>query len=182
MYEVHDRLTPSLLFHVVRILLHRPLLSVRNQNSTATPSSFQLCRSAAVDIHAILSLWGKTYGVCNMVYLMMFTTFVAAGVDVIILRLGAPQMRAEALNRVQLSLAILEQASQQGPGKSRDCRLIVKPDLTDAYRYPTWYSYHLCPTRSCHRTNDRPNSKSYCPDVKCDEPETCRIIITFWTD
>jgi hypothetical protein len=55
-----------------------------------------------------------------MVYLMMFTTFVAAGVDVIILRLGAPQMRAEALNRVQLSLAILEQASQQGPGKSRD--------------------------------------------------------------
>lgn len=68
-----------------------------------------------------MSLWGKTFGVCNIVYLMMYTTFVAAGVDVLLLRLGTPSIKAEASKRVQLSLAILEQASAQGPGESSHC-------------------------------------------------------------
>ena len=52
-----------------------------------------------------------------MVYLAMYTTFVAAGVDVILLRIGDAQMKDEALKRIHLSLSILEQASDQGPGK-----------------------------------------------------------------
>jgi len=114
---LHIALTASLLYSLVRILLYRPLLTVRNQPS-AVNSSFQICRSAAIDIHEILSLWGRTYGNINMVYLIMYTTFVAAGVDVILLRIGDAQMKDEALKRINLSLAILEQASDQGPGEA----------------------------------------------------------------
>lgn len=99
------------------ILLYRPLLTVRNHPS-AVNSAFRICRSAAIDIHEILSLWGRTWGNVNLVYLAMYTTFVAAGVDVILLRIGDAQMKDEALKRVHLSLSILEQASDQGPGGS----------------------------------------------------------------
>lgn len=108
----------SLLYFAVRILLYRPLLTVQNQPSTVSTSSFEICRSAAIDIHEILSLWGRTYGHVNMVYLIMYCTFVAAGIDVILLRLADGQIRDEALKRVHMSLAILEQASDQGPGES----------------------------------------------------------------
>ena len=106
----------SLLYNLVWILLYRPLLTVRNHPS-AVNSAFQICRSAAIDIHEILSLWGRTWGNVNMVYLAMYTTFVAAGVDVILLRIGDAQMKDEALKRIHLSLSILEQASDQGPGQ-----------------------------------------------------------------
>jgi hypothetical protein len=111
----------SLLSHLITILLYRPLLSLRSQSAAGDSSAIQICRSAAVDIHAIMSLWGRTFGVCNIVYLMMYTTFVAAGVDVLLMRLGTAQIKAEASKRIQLSLAILEQASEQGPGEPTLC-------------------------------------------------------------
>lgn len=109
----------------MRILLYRPLLTVRNQPSGITTSSFDVCRSCAIEIHAILSLWGRTYGNINMVYMIMYTTFVAAGVDIIILRIGDAATQDEALKRVHLSLEILEQSSVQGPGSRRAIGLIA---------------------------------------------------------
>jgi len=110
----------SLLYNLGWILLYRPLLTVRNHPS-AVNSAFQICRSAAIDIHEILSLWGRTWGNVNLVYLAMYTTFVAAGVDVVLLRIGDAQMKDEALKRIHLSLSILEQASDQGPGQCAAC-------------------------------------------------------------
>jgi hypothetical protein len=84
----------------MRILLFRPLLTVRNQPSGITASSFEVCRSCAIDVHAVLSLWGRTYGNINMIYLIMYTTFVTAGVDIIILRIGDAATQEEALKRL----------------------------------------------------------------------------------
>lgn len=114
-----EELTPSLLYHVMRILLYRPLLTVRNQASGVTTSSFDVCRSSAIEIHAILSLWGRTFGHINYVYLLMYTTFIAAGVDVILVRLTEGPPQDEALKRVHSALEILEKSSVQGPGIRR---------------------------------------------------------------
>lgn len=114
----------NLLYHCARILLYRPLLTVRAQPAGVT-TSLEICRGEAIDIHAILSLWGRTYGNINMVYIMMYTTFVAAGVDVILLRIGDERTREEALERVHLSLSILEQVSGQGPGIRRGISIIA---------------------------------------------------------
>ncbi|BEI92243.1 uncharacterized protein CcaverHIS019_0410630 [Cutaneotrichosporon cavernicola] len=114
----------NLLYHCARILLYRPLLTVRAQPAGAT-RSLEVCRGEAIEIHAILSLWGRTYGNINMVYLIMYTTFVAAGVDVILLRIGDERTREEALERVHLSLSILEQVSGQGPGIRRGISIIA---------------------------------------------------------
>lgn len=108
----------------MRILLYRPLLTVRNQ-PTGVTTSLEVCRGCAIDIHMILSLWGRTYGNINMVYLIMYSAFVAAGVDVILLRIGDTATREEALERVHLSLSILEQASGQGPGIRRGITIIA---------------------------------------------------------
>lgn len=114
----------NLLYHCSRILLYRPLLTVRAQPAGVT-TSLEICRGEAIDIHAILSLWGRTYGNINMVYLIMYTTFVAAGIDVILLRISDERTREEALERVHLSLSILEQVSGQGPGIRRGISIIA---------------------------------------------------------
>lgn len=114
----------NLLYHCSRILLYRPLLTVRAQPAGVT-TSLDVCRGEAIDIHAILSLWGRTYGNINMVYLIMYTTFVAAGIDVILLRIGDERTREEALERVHLGLSILEQVSGQGPGIRRGISIIA---------------------------------------------------------
>lgn len=124
MSDLPDSADISLLYHAMRILLYRPLLTVRNQ-PTGVTTSLEVCRGCAIDIHMILSLWGRTYGNINMVYLIMYTTFVAAGVDVILLRIGDSATREEALDRVHLSLSILEQAAGQGPGIRRGISIIA---------------------------------------------------------
>ncbi|ORY34327.1 fungal-specific transcription factor domain-domain-containing protein [Naematelia encephala] len=125
--------TLNLLYSVMQILLYRPLLTAQHQPADVVSSALDKCRSAAVAVNEILSLWGRTFGHINMVYLMMYSCFVAAGVDVLLLRVGTAAMRKDALNRVLLSLDILEKASHQGPGIKRGIE-IIKTQLERATR------------------------------------------------
>lgn len=94
------------------------------RNRQLVASSLEVCRTAAIDIHAIVSLWVRTFGNVNMVYLQTYATFIAAGVDVTLIRLGDAQTREEALRRVHLGVAILEQASAQVQGVRRGVAII----------------------------------------------------------
>lgn len=109
----------------MRILLYRPLLTVRGQSTGVTASSLDVCRNASIDIHSIVALWGRTFGYVNMVYLIMYCVFVAAGVDVILLRIADAREREDALRRIQVGLQILEKASGQGPGIRRGIGIIA---------------------------------------------------------
>lgn len=109
----------------MRILLYRPLLTVRGQSTGVTASSLDVCRNASIDIHSIVALWGRTFGHVNMVYLIMYCVFVAAGVDVILLRIADAREREDALRRIQVGLQILERASGQGPGIRRGIGIIA---------------------------------------------------------
>lgn len=109
----------------MRILLYRPLLTVRGQATGVTASSLDVCRNASIDIHSIVALWARTFGHVNMVYLIMYCVFVAAGVDVILLRIADAREREDALRRIQVGLQILEKASGQGPGIRRGIGIIA---------------------------------------------------------
>lgn len=109
----------------MRILLYRPLLTVRGQATGVTASSLDICRNASIDIHSIVALWARTFGHVNMVYLIMYCVFVAAGVDVILLRIADAREREDALRRIQVGLQILEKASGQGPGIRRGIGIIA---------------------------------------------------------
>lgn len=112
------KLTISLLYQTLLILLYRPLLSSQNQSTSITATSLEICRASATVAHEIFAMWGRTFGFVNMVYLMMYCCFVCAGVDVILLRVGNGVIKEEAMRRVLLGLEILNAASTQGPGMS----------------------------------------------------------------
>jgi len=111
-------LTGSLLYHTIRILIYRPLLTANSQSALAS-SALTHCRNASTEAAAILALWGQTFGHFNHHYLFVYGCFISAGVDILLIRTGNPFVRDEAFQRVHLSLDILEQASTQGPGIRR---------------------------------------------------------------
>lgn len=104
----------NMLYHAVRILIYRPLLTANNRSGPS--SALNHCRSAAIGIHELLSLWGRTFGHTCLHYLLLYCCFLSACVDIILIRTGSAFIRAEALQRVHLCLEILETASMQGPG------------------------------------------------------------------
>lgn len=108
----------NLLYHTIRILIYRPLLTANSQSALAS-SALNECRNAASGTHDVLSLWGRTFGPTNQHFLFVYCCFIAAGVDILLIRTGNPFVRDEAFQRVHLSLDILEQASTQGPGIRR---------------------------------------------------------------
>lgn len=67
-----------MLYHTMRILLYRPLLTSSSQAQGTASNALDVCRSAAIGVHDCLSLWGRTFGHINLVYVMMYSCFVAA--------------------------------------------------------------------------------------------------------
>lgn len=112
----------NMLYHAVRILIYRPLLTANNRSGPS--SALNHCRSAAIGIHELLSLWGRTFGHTCLHYLLLYCCFLSACVDIILIRTGSAFIRGEALQRVHLCLEILETASMQGPGIKRGIRSI----------------------------------------------------------
>ncbi|BEJ00153.1 hypothetical protein CcaverHIS631_0500100 [Cutaneotrichosporon cavernicola] len=108
----------NLLYHTICILIYRPLLTSNNRSALAS-SALNHCRNAAMGTHEVLSLWGRTFGHSCHHYLILYCCFISAGVDILLIRTGNAFIREEAIQRVHLSLDILEQASSQGPGIKR---------------------------------------------------------------
>jgi hypothetical protein len=90
-----------------------------NNRSAQASGALTHCRNASSETAAVLALWGQTFGHFNHHFLFVYSCFISAGVDILLIRTGNPFVRDEAFQRVHLSLDILEQASTQGPGIRR---------------------------------------------------------------
>jgi hypothetical protein len=108
----------NLLYHTIRILIYRPLLTANSQSALAS-SALTHCRNASAESAAVIALWQQTFGSFNHHFLFVYCCFISAGVDILLIRTGSPFVRDEAFQRVHASLDTLEQAVSQGPGIRR---------------------------------------------------------------
>lgn len=67
----------SLLYHTIKILTYRPLLTSESR-STVAQSALEQCRNAAIESHAIFALWGRTFGHFCHHYLFLYCCFISA--------------------------------------------------------------------------------------------------------
>lgn len=65
-----------MLYHIMRILLYRPLLT--SATASIASEALDICRSAAIGVYDCLTLWSRTFGNIQFVYLQMYSCFVAA--------------------------------------------------------------------------------------------------------
>ncbi|KAL1409006.1 hypothetical protein Q8F55_005830 [Vanrija albida] len=108
----------NMLYHAMRILAYRPLLTDNGRSSHASTALSQ-CRNASAGVSHLLSLWGKTFGDNCHHYIILYCSFISASVDILLIRSGIQYLRDEAFQRVHLALTTLENAQLQGPCISR---------------------------------------------------------------
>ncbi|KAK8038689.1 hypothetical protein PG993_007100 [Apiospora rasikravindrae] len=86
--SLHMSLTkasPSAMYHVLTILLHRPFVAdghLYNTSRAIPVNSFLLCASAADSISALLRVYDRTFSVRHAPYLISYATYVAATIHV----------------------------------------------------------------------------------------------------
>ncbi|WOO77847.1 putative transcriptional regulatory protein [Vanrija pseudolonga] len=101
----------NLLYHTIKILVYRPLL--HDSSPALTSTALAHCRAAAIATSDVLSLWVRTFGHNSYHYLFIYCTFIAAGVDIFLIRSGNQHIRDEALHRLQVAIATLEKGQNQ---------------------------------------------------------------------
>ncbi|KAL1412971.1 hypothetical protein Q8F55_000720 [Vanrija albida] len=101
----------NLLYHTIKILVYRPLLT--DSSPALTSTALAHCRAAAIGTSEVLSLWVRTFGHNSYHYVMIYCTFISAGVDIFLIRSGNQHIRDEALHRLQESIATLEKGQNQ---------------------------------------------------------------------
>jgi hypothetical protein len=126
----------SLLYHALHILLRRPFLSSRD--STLRASSTSVCVAHSKKIHAMYSLYARTFPHRLMTYQISYCIFSAATVEAQILKTATSQVeREDAAERLACAIRVLQNEAAHTPGSGRSLDTIRRM-LNAGLAQPLW--------------------------------------------
>ncbi|KAI8657092.1 Zn(2)-C6 fungal-type domain-containing protein [Fusarium sp. Ph1] len=126
----------NLLYHALHILLRRPFLSSRD--SALRASSTSVCVAHSKKIHAMYSLYARTFPHRLMTYQISYCIFSAATVEAQILKTATSQAeREDAAERLACAIRVLQNEAAHTPGSGRSLDTIRRM-LNAGLAQPLW--------------------------------------------
>lgn len=126
----------SLLYHALHILLRRPFLTSRD--SALRASSTSVCVAHSKKIHAMYSLYARTFPHRLMTYQISYCIFSAATVEAQILKTATSQAeREDAAERLACAIRVLQNEAAHTPGSGRSLDTIRRM-LNAGLAQPLW--------------------------------------------
>ncbi|TIA89657.1 hypothetical protein E3P99_01961 [Wallemia hederae] len=120
-------LTLNLLTRTTWILLYRPYTLASPTppfSNTPFPDSIDICRRNAAEINALFGLHERSFGLCNMTYLMTYCAYVSATIDLAELLSNDPVRSHDAKERLVLTFHVLAKGAEYTPGLQRSIALL----------------------------------------------------------
>lgn len=108
----------NIIYHTVRILLFRPFyLSPSQQHSQDLVAHAQeTCAVAAQNVNACFQSYGRTFRYRNQTYLLSYCVYTAATIEINEIRSADSNIAASAMERLKITLQMLEAEASQTPG------------------------------------------------------------------
>lgn len=114
LYKPH--LISSTLYRTAWILLLRP--NIRHDR-LASDDARQTCVEKSTEIHHLFSLHERSFGLRNITYIMAYMAYVSATIDVVEALSTDSTRSSQAVNRLELTLRVLNRAIHHTPGIQR---------------------------------------------------------------
>ena len=108
----------NIIYHTVRILLFRPFyLSQSQQHSRdLVAHAHQTCAVAAQYVNTCFQSYGRTFQYRNQTYLLSYCVYTAATIEINEIRSADREIAASAMERLKVTLQMLEAEASQTPG------------------------------------------------------------------
>ena len=108
----------NIIYHTVRILLFRPfyLSQIRQHSRDLVAHAHQTCAVAAQYVNTCFQSYGRTFQYRNQTYLLSYCVYTAATIEINEIRSTDSEIAASAMDRLKVTLQMLEAEASQTPG------------------------------------------------------------------
>ncbi|KAH8171124.1 fungal specific transcription factor domain-containing protein [Sarocladium implicatum] len=121
-------LSLNIFWHTLTMLLFRPFFlwstSPSLSSHTLTHRARRVCTTSASRVNDLFRLHGRTFNFHNQTYLMTYSVYTAATIELQQIRDPDPELSGAALRRLETTLRMLESEAQQTPGVRRSIDII----------------------------------------------------------